>query len=327
MENRRACGYNNHKRVNIFGGYIMLYIAENLRTLRKEKDLTQEEVAEILNVSPQSVSKWERSDTLPDITLLPALANLYKVSIDTLIGMDKINDRQTMNAIFTAAHKHMRSGDIDAAIDVYSEALKTFPNDEGIMSDLAMALALGNDPKRLSYAVTLCERVLSDNQGNKVHHTTRAALCFIYLKAGDREKAISIALRLPHIRESREMVLAEIGKCLDTEAIDTCLKFIGFGECDEQDVIEIDFGINMVAVCVECNLLGKIEALRDELDVPKTNEGLRKLPQIRIRDKTELILTQRKTQPASTARLLTASCRIWRTTAMLCVYSQVTQSR
>ena len=84
----------------------MLYIAENLRALRKGKDFTQEEVAEILNVSPQSVSKWERGDTLPDITLLPALANLYKVTVDALIGMDKINDQQTRNAVFTAAHNH-----------------------------------------------------------------------------------------------------------------------------------------------------------------------------------------------------------------------------
>ena len=54
----------------------MLYIAENLRKLRKEKNLTQEVVAEMLGVSAQSVNKWERGDTLPDITLLPALANL-----------------------------------------------------------------------------------------------------------------------------------------------------------------------------------------------------------------------------------------------------------
>ena len=64
----------------------MIYIAENLRSLRKGMELTQEEIAEILCVSPQSVSKWERGDTFPDITLLPALANLFKTSIDALIG-------------------------------------------------------------------------------------------------------------------------------------------------------------------------------------------------------------------------------------------------
>ena len=100
----------------------MLFIAENLRSLRKGKDITQEEAAEILGVSAQSVSKWERGDTLPDITLLPALANFYKVTVDSLIGMDKINEKQTRDAIFDVAHNHLRAGAVDDAITVYSEA-------------------------------------------------------------------------------------------------------------------------------------------------------------------------------------------------------------
>jgi len=210
----------------------MLFIAENLKTLRKRKDLTQEEVAEMLNVSPQSVSKWERGDTLPDITLLPALANLYKLTVDELIGMDKINDRETRTAVFTTAHDHWRNGDITAAIEDYSEALKTYPNDEGIMSDLAMLLALHDDPANLSRAVSLCERVLSDNQGDKVHHTTRAALCFIYMKAGEKEKAIAVARRLPHVRESREIILEQVEKDLSVEEIDSYIRFIGIGGND-----------------------------------------------------------------------------------------------
>ena len=266
----------------------MLYIAENLKALRKEKGLTQEEAAEMLNVSPQSVSKWERGDTMPDITLLPALANLYKVSIDALIGMDRINDRQTRDNIFAAAHNHMREGDITAAAEVFSEALKTFPNDEGIISDFAMALALGDDPAKLSRAISLCERVIADSQGNKVQHTTRAALCFMYMKAGEKEKAVEIARKLPHVRESRENILAQVEKDLSVDEIDSYLKFIGFGESDEQDIVEIDFGIDMIAVCAEHGLLSRIEALRDEFNAPATTEGLRRIPRIRIRDKAEL---------------------------------------
>ncbi len=120
----------------------MLYIAENLKSLRKEKDFTQEQVAEMLGVSPQSVSKWERGDTYPDITLLPALANLYKTSVDAIIGMSKINDNQAKATIYNSSHEHLRNKDYSGAIAVLSEALKTFPNDEGFMSELAMALAL-----------------------------------------------------------------------------------------------------------------------------------------------------------------------------------------
>lgn len=215
----------------------MLFISENLKYLRKEKDLTQEEIAEMLGVSAQSVSKWERGDTFPDITLLPALANLYKTSVDAIIGMDKINGIQTKATVFTEGHKYIREGDINAAIEVYSEALKIFPNDKGIMSDLAMTLALDGDGEKLSQAIVLCERVLSDSQGDKVHHTTRAALCFIYLKVGEKEKAVTAAQELPHIRESREAVLAQFEKKPTIDDIDTYLRFIAIGENDEQDII------------------------------------------------------------------------------------------
>ncbi len=262
----------------------MLFISENLKYLRKEKDLTQEEVAEMLGVSAQSVSKWERGDTYPDITLLPALANLYKTSVDAIIGMDKINGLQTKATIFAEGHKHIREGNISAAIEVYSEALKLFPNDKGLMSDLAMALALDGDQDEISQAITLCERVLSDSQGDKVSHTTRAALCFIYLKGGEKEKAVTVAQELPHIRESRESVLAQVEKKPTTDDIDAYLRFIAIGEKDEQDIITVDFGVSMISVCTDFDLREKIIALRREFEALPTNENPRKLPTIRLRD-------------------------------------------
>ena len=52
--------------------------SEIFKTLRKEKQLTQEQIAEILGVSPQAVSRWENSATFPDVTLLPQLRNILK---------------------------------------------------------------------------------------------------------------------------------------------------------------------------------------------------------------------------------------------------------
>ena len=266
----------------------MLYIAENLKSYRKGKDLTQEEVAEKLGVSAQSVSKWERGETMPDITLLPAISNLYNISVDTLIGMDMINDRQTKNSIITEGHDYLRKGNISAAIKVYSDALKIFPDDEGIMSDLAMSLALSDDEAMLPEALKFCERVLADNQGDKVHHTTCAALCFIYLKAGEKEKATMVARKLPHLRESREIILTYLDKELSTDEINSYLKFIAIGESDQQDIIEIDFGIDMVTVCTEHDLLGQIGVLRKEIGATSSKKGQQILPQIRVRDKVEL---------------------------------------
>ena len=59
-------------------------IAANMRNLRLEKNLTQEQIAEKLGVSAQSVSRWETSATLPDVMLLPEIARLYGVLVDDL---------------------------------------------------------------------------------------------------------------------------------------------------------------------------------------------------------------------------------------------------
>lgn len=59
--------------------------AENIATLRKRAKLTQSALAERLNVSNKTVSKWERGQWFPDITALPALASAFGVTIDTLL--------------------------------------------------------------------------------------------------------------------------------------------------------------------------------------------------------------------------------------------------
>ena len=60
-------------------------IGKRIALLRKEKGLTQEELATHMGVSPQAVSKWENDQTCPDISALPRLARLLGVSVDELL--------------------------------------------------------------------------------------------------------------------------------------------------------------------------------------------------------------------------------------------------
>ena len=61
-------------------------IARKLVTKRREKGITQEDVALYIGVSKASVSKWETGKSYPDITFLPQLATYFNVSIDELMG-------------------------------------------------------------------------------------------------------------------------------------------------------------------------------------------------------------------------------------------------
>ena len=64
-------------------------LAKNLITYRKNANTTQLELAEKLNYSDKAISKWERGESVPDITVLKQLADLYGVTVDTLISKPK----------------------------------------------------------------------------------------------------------------------------------------------------------------------------------------------------------------------------------------------
>ena len=68
-----------------------LNFAENVKQLRKAKEITQEKLADTLGVTGQTVSRWELGICYPDLELLPAIANFFGVSIDRLLSNDAIS--------------------------------------------------------------------------------------------------------------------------------------------------------------------------------------------------------------------------------------------
>jgi transcriptional regulator with XRE-family HTH domain len=194
----------------------MLFLQENLRQHRIAKNLTQEEVAAYLRVTPQSVSKWERGESYPDITFLPALANILERSVDELLGMDVIRSVETRLAIHAKANEFSRVGDYPSAEKVYRDALLTYPNKPGMMLGLAGVLALQGNADE---AIDLMEKGIPLSENEKQKATSRAVLCFLYLKAGNAKKANALAGMLPHMRESREVIAPILSEALDEQAI------------------------------------------------------------------------------------------------------------
>ncbi len=78
----------------------MKSIGENIAALRKKKSMTQEALAAEIGVSAQAVSKWENGTNLPDIQLLPILADIFGVSIDTLYGREKSKSELEVPGVF-----------------------------------------------------------------------------------------------------------------------------------------------------------------------------------------------------------------------------------
>ena len=101
-------------------------ISANIKRLRGEKGVTQEQLAEAMNVTCAAVSKWERGETYPDITALQPLAYYFGVSLDELMGYDK---EKVDEDIERTVSEYRRTGDNR----IIEEAYKNYPNDYRIM--------------------------------------------------------------------------------------------------------------------------------------------------------------------------------------------------
>jgi transcriptional regulator with XRE-family HTH domain len=96
-------------------------IAKNISDLRKKKGITQEQLAEALNISPQAVSKWERNTSQPDTQTLPLIANYFHVSIDYLFYGENDTYDDIYKKVFDKVAKHPQQSK-----ESYEDALSLF---------------------------------------------------------------------------------------------------------------------------------------------------------------------------------------------------------
>ena len=90
-----------------------LNFGENLRRLRKSKDLSQEQLAEMLNISRQAVSKWESGKAYPDIENLVLLRSIFNITLDDLILDENIEKEEVISDGFEASDNMNNKDDED----------------------------------------------------------------------------------------------------------------------------------------------------------------------------------------------------------------------
>ena len=99
-------------------------IAKNIAELRKHKGITQEQLAQALNISPQAVSKWETSTSLPDTQTLPLIAEYFAVSIDYLFYGEEYVYNDIYDKVFDkiAEHAQMSMASYEDALHIFASA-------------------------------------------------------------------------------------------------------------------------------------------------------------------------------------------------------------
>ena len=212
-----------------------LKIGETIKSLRLQHLITQEELADAIGVSFQSISRWELGVCYPDMELLPSISQYFDISVDELIGMPDIRSEERKRSIFTAALDLERAGQWSEAIDVLREGLQTYPKDNGLLSELALALSKTGVPEDCEEAILLSERVLRYSTDEKLRSTTRANLAFLYKAVGQQQKAeemvqeqiMSVRLLLLPLRMHPEQSISLSRRCaivLHSQEEQTCLQ-------------------------------------------------------------------------------------------------------
>ena len=167
---------------------------EQLKRLRKAKGNTQEELAAYIGITTQAVSKWERGEGLPDITLLPAIAAYYGVSIDDLLGVGENEKKKTLNAYREKDAELFRQGKSAERVALMREAVREFPNDLSVICDLMWALSAEDQKANADEIISCGKRILNESTDNTERNSALRCLCYAYYYGkNDAETAIKYA--------------------------------------------------------------------------------------------------------------------------------------
>ena len=139
-----------------------LHFAERLKKYRRECDMTQEELAQKIGISHQSVSKWERGDGLPDVTLLPGIAGCFGVSIDALLGYDEITKEEDFKIYF---REHLEIHDSQEKFEYILGYARKYPKDYRYARDLVEAITKLPPEKweeHMPLMREMCEKIVNE---------------------------------------------------------------------------------------------------------------------------------------------------------------------
>ena len=161
----------------------MLQIGEKIKTLRKQKNISQEVFAGYLGVTFQAVSKWENGITLPDVTLIPAIASFFGVSTDELFDFNRFEAEKQVEAICHEAYKY-RFTDGAKSEKILREGLQRFPGNDIILNNLLYTMDYS---ERADEVVTLCKSLMESTKDDSVKYDATRILATCYKENGHDE--------------------------------------------------------------------------------------------------------------------------------------------
>ena len=183
----------------------------NIKKLRRERGITQDQLADVLGISGQAVSRWETGAAMPDISLIPALSSYFNVSSDFLLDINVDSTSEEIDSIIDQIND---MADENLIITTARYGLKKYPQDAELMCYLATALAnraVYDDNKNETYeeVASLCRRILDISTVDNTRHCAVDMLCTAYAHLGKADEAIELARTMPLLYQCKERLMTQ----------------------------------------------------------------------------------------------------------------------
>lgn len=189
-------------------------IGDVIKKLRRERDITQEQLADMLGITSRAVSQWECGRASPDISQLPILSNIFGVSADVLLEIDVTQKEKRIDEILEEAENYWSKGYNSDGARILREGLREFPNSYKIMFYLMSCMwRVRDEPENAekydemtAEVISLGEKILAECTDTNLRYSAVQLLCYTYPDAGEEDKAISLANELPNLTKSEMLV-------------------------------------------------------------------------------------------------------------------------
>ena len=184
----------------------MIKLGEKIKSLRKQKNISQEVFANYLGVSFQAVSKWENGNTMPDVTMIPAIASFFGVSTDELFDFNLYEMEKQVEAICHESWKY-RDNDPAKAEQILREGLKRFPGNEIILNNLLYTL---DYKTRADEVITLCKSLIESTKYDDVKYDACRILASCYKENGQNDLIAPTLEIIPEIYFTKLELMASL---------------------------------------------------------------------------------------------------------------------
>ncbi len=181
-------------------------IGDKIRTLRKQRGITQAQLAEALGISFQAISKWENGIALPDITLAPALASYFGVTMDELFDYNLRQTEAKIDEICDKAYT-FRSTDPARSREILEDGLKAYPDNDILLNKLLYVTDVQKDPDEV---IRVASRLIDSTKHEDVKLDALRFLAEAYKQKGDMQSAEAAIEQIPEIYFSKLSVAAWI---------------------------------------------------------------------------------------------------------------------